>query len=45
MPSREDLLAKLVFLLQSPVTRFVRSLAELPRQLVIVLEQVRQGKE
>jgi len=45
MPSREELIAKLLFLLQSPVTRFVRVLAALPRQLVVVLDQIAQNKE
>lgn len=45
LPSREQLLTKLVFLLQSPVTRFVRVLAAVPQQLVIVLDQVRKQKE
>lgn len=45
MPSREELLTKLVFLLQSPVSSFVKTLAALPRQFVVVLEQIRQQKE
>ena len=45
LPSREELIAKLLFLLQSPVTGLVRVMAALPRQLVIALEQVRQQKE
>lgn len=45
LPSREELLAKLLFLLQSPVTRFVRTLAAVPRDFVYVLEQVRRKKE
>lgn len=45
LPSREALLSKLVFLLQSPITSFVRTLAALPREFVVVLEQVRQKKE
>lgn len=45
LPSREELLAKLVFLLQSPVTRFVRGLAAIPRQFVVALDQIRQQKE
>lgn len=45
LPSREELLSKLVFLLQSPVTRFVRGLAAIPRQFVIAMDQIRQQKE
>ncbi len=45
MPSREELMAKLLYLMQSPVTRFVRTLAALPRDFVLVLEQIRQQKE
>ena len=45
MPGREELIAKLLFLLQSPVTRLVRGLAAIPRQLVVVLDQVAQKKE
>ncbi len=45
IPSREELIAKLLYLLQSPVTRFVRTLAEMPRRIVAVLDQVRQAKE
>jgi large subunit ribosomal protein L10 len=45
LPSREELIAKLLFLIQSPVTRFVRVLAALPQSLVVVLDQVRQQKE
>lgn len=45
LPSREELLTKLVFLLQSPVTNFVRTLNELPRQFVGVLGQISKKKE
>ena len=45
MPSREELLTKLVFLLQSPISSLVKTLAALPRQFVVVLDQVRQHKE
>lgn len=45
LPSREELLAKLLYLLQSPITRFVRTLAAVPRGFVIVLDQVRKQKE
>jgi large subunit ribosomal protein L10 len=45
LPSREELITKLVFLLQSPITNFVRILGALPKQFVVVLDQVRQQKE
>jgi large subunit ribosomal protein L10 len=45
LPSREELLAKLLFLMQSPVTRFVRVLAAVPQSFVVVLDQVRKKKE
>jgi large subunit ribosomal protein L10 len=45
LPSREELIAKLLFLLQSPITRFARVLAAIPRDFVVVLDQVRQQKE
>ena len=44
MPSREELLTKLVYLLQSPITRLARGLAAIPRQLVVVLDQVSKGR-
>ena len=45
MPSREQLIAKLLFLLQSPLTRFVRVLAAAgPQRLAIVLDQVAKNK-
>jgi len=39
------LITKLVVLLQSPITSFVRILGALPKQFVVVLDQVRQQKE
>jgi len=45
LPSREELIAKLLYLLQSPITRFARVLSAIPRQFVVVLDQVRQQKE
>ena len=44
LPSREELVAKLLFLLQSPLTRLVRDLSALTRQFVVVLDQVAQKK-
>ena len=45
LPSREQLIAKLLFLLQSPITRFARVLAAVPQSFVTVLDQVRKKKE
>ena len=45
LPSREALIAKLLYLLQSPVSRFASVLAAIPRQFVVVLEQIRQAQE
>ena len=45
MPSRDQLIAKLLFLLQSPITGFVRVLAAVPQSFVMVLDQVRIKKE
>lgn len=45
LPSREELIAKLLFLLQSPITRFARVLAAVPQSFVSVLDQVRKKKE
>ncbi len=44
MPGREELIAKLLFLLQSPITRLARGLAAIPRQLVVVLDQIEKKK-
>lgn len=45
LPSREELIAKLLFLMQSPVSGLVRTLGELQRRFVVVVDQVRQQKE
>jgi large subunit ribosomal protein L10 len=45
LPSREELLAKLLFLMQSPVQRFVRVLAAVPQSFVMVLDQIRIQRE
>ncbi|MGE0640322.1 MAG: 50S ribosomal protein L10 [Thermoanaerobaculia bacterium] len=45
LPGRQELIAKLLFLLQSPITRFVRVLAASgPQRLAIVLDQVAKKK-
>ena len=44
MLGRPELIAKLLFLLQSPITRLARCLAAIPRQLVIALDQVAKQK-
>jgi large subunit ribosomal protein L10 len=44
LPSREELIAKLLFLLQSPITNFVRTLNAIPRGFVVVLDQIAQNK-
>jgi large subunit ribosomal protein L10 len=45
LPSRDELIAKLLFLLQSPIVRLARVLAAVPQQFVVVMDQVRQQKE
>lgn len=45
LPTREELIAKLLFLLQSPMSRLVRTLGALPRGLVIALDQIGKTKE
>lgn len=45
LPSREELIAKLLYLMQSPVTRLVRGLAAIPRQFVIAIDQIAKSKE
>jgi len=45
LPGRQELLAKLLFLMQSPIQRFVRVLAASgPQRLAIVLDQVAKKK-
>jgi large subunit ribosomal protein L10 len=45
LPGRQELVAKLLFLLQSPIVRFARVLAAVPQSLVVVLDQVSKQKE
>lgn len=44
LPTREVLIAKLFFLMQSPVSRFVSDLAAVIQGVVVVLDQVAQKK-
>jgi len=44
LPSRQELISKLLFLLQSPVTRFVRTLNAVTQQFVVVVDQVAKQK-
>lgn len=45
MPSKEELIAKLLFLLQSPVQGLVTALQGIYRQLPVVLNQISDKKE
>ena len=45
MPSREELLAKLLGTMQAPVAKFVRTLNEVPSRFVRTLAAVRDQKE
>lgn len=45
LPSREELLAKLLFLFKAPQTLFVRTLMEVPAKFVRALAAVRDQKE
>jgi len=45
LPSREELIAKLVFMLQSPIARLVRGLGGIQQQFVSVLDQIAKSKE
>lgn len=44
MPSREEMLAKVVGTMQAPITKFVRTLNELPTSIVRVIAAVRDQK-
>ena len=45
LPSREALVAKLVFLLQSPIARFVRGLGDVTPQFLRTLNEIASQKE
>ncbi len=45
LPSREALVAKLLFLLQSPIARFVRGLGDVTPQFLRVLNEIASRKE
>jgi large subunit ribosomal protein L10 len=45
MPSREELLARLLGTMQAPVTKFVQTLNEVPSKFVRTLAAVRDAKE
>ncbi len=46
MPSREQLITKLLFLMQSPISRFVKVLAAAgPRRLATVLDQIAKQRD
>ncbi len=45
LPTREDLIAKLLFLLQSPISGLARTLGAIPQQFVSVLHQVGEKKD
>ncbi len=45
MPSREELLAKLLGTMQAPIAQFVRTLNEVPTKFVRALAAVRDAKE
>ena len=45
LPSRDELLAKLLGTMQAPVAKFVRTLNEVPGKFVRTLAAVRDAKE
>ena len=45
MPSREELLAKLMGTMQAPIAKFVQTLNEVPAKFVRTLAAVRDQKE
>ena len=44
LPSREELIVKLLFIMQSPATQFVRTLNAVPKKFVHILAAVRDSK-
>ena len=44
LPSREELIVKLLFIMQSPATQFVRTLNAVPTKFVHILAAVRDSK-
>jgi large subunit ribosomal protein L10 len=45
LPSREELIAKLLGTMQAPVAKFVRTLNEVPSRFVRTLAAVRDAKQ
>ena len=45
LPSKEELIAKLLFLLNAPVTNFARVLNEIPASFARVLQAIADSKE
>jgi len=44
LPSREELIAKLLFLLNAPITQFVRTINEVPAKFVRTLSAIAESK-
>ena len=44
LPSREELIVKMLFLMQAPATKFVRTLNEVPAKFVRTLAAIRDSK-
>jgi large subunit ribosomal protein L10 len=45
LPSKEELLVKILFLMQAPATQFVRTLNEVPAKFVRVLAAIAESKQ
>lgn len=45
LPTREELIAKLLYLMKSPISRFVQGLGAIPQQFVSVLSQIAGEKD